>query len=360
LVLAGCAVLAVLALSGGIVFAKYYSVNFREGISVASGLYFDSDKMETVTGTTVDLEYIKENEADALPINVNTSKWTGGADTIFDIEVRNYENHLLYNDANLDVEYAIRFVLLDVPTGANYYIRKMENGEEWQTLYEENADGTVAVPTDTNGIGFTGALPGGTLSQDTYRLMIQMVDPERYEAGSQARVLAVAYPTAPDYVKNDDNQQNRLLGIFQGVYSEISLSVESAAFQVQSESDYETNWQERVNDLSGLLYNIKTKGDVVTDDSSISIKPQVIIRWRGEYLKISEYDEYYLAAKLDDPAGIGTYTDGAWTCMKVSAMPYTSIDVTFYKTDLFMTEMTAGTLTKTDFEGLVTAEAVAD
>ncbi|MGN0341734.1 MAG: hypothetical protein ACI4DO_02980 [Roseburia sp.] len=365
ILLIALALLAVLGIGGGVIFAKYYSINYREGVSVASGLYFGSNKLTTVPGQVTNINSIAENETESLPVNVNTTKWSSG-ETTFDIEIRNFENHLLYNDASLTIEYEVCFLMLDAPAGANYYVEKNGDSTTRKTLYEESSDGTVLTPVGTGNAAvksFNGTLPGGSLSSDRYTLTIKMVDAERYDR-ARARVLAVAYPIAPDYVKNDTYQQNRLLGVFQGVYSQIELSVDTAGFKVQGEADYNTgNWKNKVEDLSGLIYNVKTKGDIVTDDNdSITVKPQVIIRWKTDYLKISEYDEYYLAAKAQDAANVGNpdaqkwfYTQGDWTYLRVSAMPYTSIDVTFYKTDRFMTELSNGTLQKTAFEELVNA-----
>lgn len=363
-------VLAVAGIGGGVSFAKYYSVNHREGVSVASGLYFGSNYLSKNPGAITSINDIK-SEATNLPASVNSAKWAGGvgSETTFTIEIRNYENHLLYNDNNLDVEYHVDFLMLDTPSGANYYIQKTGDASETRkALYEENSDGSTK--TAVNMVSYDGTLKGGTLSTDTYTLTIQMVDEERYN-NTKARVMAVAYPTAPDYLVNESNQQNRLLGVFQGVYSQIALSVDTKQFKVQQEADYnDTTWSDKVQDLSGLIYNVKTKGDIVTDGGeSIAVKPQVIIKWKTDYLKISEYDEYYLAAKAEDEnnkaAGKNDaekwfYTEGGWTYLRVSAMPYTSIDVTFYKTEKFMEAMNKadtdlGKMTKADFEGLVDA-----
>lgn len=347
------AMVAVALIGGGAAFAKYYSTNHREGVSVASGLYFDSNRLVTKPGQVTDLDAMAAEDVQGLPVNVNTTKWSGGS-TTFDIEVRNYENHLLYNDASLEIGYEIRFYLLDVPGGANYYVQKTMEESSRVALYEENADGTIKTPVTTR--TFSGTLPGGTLSTDSYTLIIDMVNEERYNK-KQARVLAVAYPISPDYVRNDSNQQNRLMGVFQGSYSQIALSVDSAGFKVQQETDYnDKTWKSKVEDLSGLIYNVKTKGDIVTDEGdSITVKPQVIIKWKTKYLQISEYDAYYQKALAEQD---GVYTDGQWTCMRVSAMPYTSIDVTFYQTEAFQEELANGTLRKADFEGLVNAKAI--
>lgn len=364
ILLLALAVCILAGVGGGVVWAKYYSVNSREGISVASGLYFGSNRLTTVAGQVTDMDEIAKNDTESLPINVNTNKWAGGGKTTFDIEIRNYENHLLYNDASLNMEYEVQFMMIGTPGGANYYVQKTGDDSSKEILYQENADGTVGTQATIR--KFSGKLPGGTLSADSYTLIIEMVNEERYNA-SQAKVLAVAYPTAPDYVRNDTYQQNRLLGVFQGVYSQVELSVDRAAFDVQDEADYkDATWKNKVQDLSGLLYNVKTKGDIVTDgNESIAVKPQVIIKWKTDYLKISEYDEYYLEAKNQDTANADNsgaekwfYTDGEWTCLRVSAMPYTSIDVTFYKTDKFMSELANGSMNRSSFESLVDAYAV--
>ena len=45
LILAAVVVLAGISLLGGISYAKYYASKYRQGISVASGLYFNSNKL---------------------------------------------------------------------------------------------------------------------------------------------------------------------------------------------------------------------------------------------------------------------------------------------------------------------------
>ena len=365
ILLLALAVCILAGVGGGVVWAKYYSVNSREGISVASGLYFGSNRLTTVRGQVTDMEKIKTEDTASLPVNVNTSKWSGGGTTTFDIEIRNYENHLLYNDASLNMGYEVQFMMLGDTTscGANYYVQKKGDPRKIY-LHQEVKDGKI-IGTD-NFAKYTGRLPGGTLSADTYILGIEMVNDKKYEK-NPAKVMAVAYPVAPDYVRNDSDQQNRLLGVFQGVYtSTVELSIDHAAFDVQDEPDYnDSSWKKKVKDLSGLLYNVKTKGDIVAgNEESITVKPQVIIRWKSDYLKISEYDQYYLEAKKQEKASSGetqkwyydeTKDGTKWTCMRVAVMPYTSIDVTFYKTGTFMNN---DKMTKNEFESLVQAETV--
>lgn len=328
------AVLAAAAcLMGGISYAKYYASKYRQGIAVASGLYFNSNKLYTSQGDTRNIQNI---DTSGMMANVNGRKWTG-KELLFDIEVRNYDNNLLFNDSNLNVEYEICFMLTEDPAGANYSVGKVEGSSVTgvQTLTKKNQV-----------VKFTGGrLEGGTLNSETYQLTLDMDNPDTYNG---ARVLVVAYPVAPDYLYDPANQQHRLVGLFQGVYSEAEMSVEKADFTVQSDDTYNTDWRKAVEDLSGLIFNVRTIGDVVADESN-SVKQDAYIRWNNKYLAVSQYDASYLAVKGTDDI----WTDGEWTYMKIKALPYTSVNVTFYKTQTFINDF--GSMTKEQFEALADA-----
>lgn len=327
------AVLAAGGILGGVSYAKYYASKYRQGVSVASGLYFSSNRLYTDRGDTTNIGGISTEN---MMVNVNDEKWSGG-DLDFNIEIRNYDNNLLYNDENLNVEYEICFMLVDDPVGATYSVT--------------DSDGTVrALSRRGQIVKFTGGyLAGGSLSREDYQLTIHLADRDTYNG---ARVLVVAYPTAPDYLYAPTDQQHRLVGLFQGVCSETEMRVESSDFLVQSDTDYnDATWREKVEDLSGLVFNIKTIGDVVADENSAATQ-EAVVKWNSDYLSISQYDEYFLEA---EPGDIETKTENGhqWTYMKIDMLPYTSVNLTFYKTQEFLDDF--GSMTKEDFEGLAEA-----
>ena len=337
-------VLAVCIVTGTVV-AKYYSSKYRPGIAVASGFYFNSNRLLKVPGDTRDITAINTT---GMMVNVNGDKWSGG-NLYFDIEIRNYDNNLLFNDSNLNVGYEICFYLLGEPVGATYYA--------------QDIDGTEKMLSADHVVKFNnGYLPGGTLSKDSYRIRINLTNGNIYEP---VKVLVVAYPTSPDYLANTQNQEQRLVGLFEGVYSETYMQVEDAYFLVEDDTDYnDSSWSDKVEDLSGLIFNIKTKGDVVTDENN-AVKQEAIVRWQSNYIEISEYDEYYIAAKERQAAisageedYIWTETDEAgnvWTYMKIEILPYTNVNITFYKTEQFLSDFENGIITKDKFENLADA-----
>lgn len=338
-IIAGIAVVLILVagLLTSLVVAKYYAYQSAPGVSVASAFYFNSNRLEKNTGgVTMEAIELLASDTSDMPVNVNTSKWTNG-DCLFDIEVRNYDNNLLYNENGLDVGYEICFYLLGTPKGANYSVKNIATNESYEL--------TTSNKTKT----FAGTLQGGSLSRNQYQIIISLKDGSQYD--ETVKVLAVAYPVSPDYLYNETDQEYRLAGIFQGHLSEAEMSIESANFLVETEDDYKADWKRAVEDLSGLIFNIKTIGDVVTDDSN-TVKQDVVVKWNNKYLAISEYDDYYIAAKNAGTLKI----NGDWRSMTIKMLPYSSVNITFYKTPQFLIDFKNGSMTKTGFEGLADAQ----
>lgn len=353
-------IIAVLIIAAGImvstVIAKYYAYKSEPGIAVASAFYFSSNKLEKLNGAT-DKDSILTMDTSNLAVSVNENKWVSG-ECLFPIEIRNYDNNLLFNEKDLDAEYEICFRLIGVPAGAEYVAAKTENGNivERQQLTVDNGI-----------VYFTGKLEGGTLASDEYQLIVTLTDGQAYD--DSVKVLVVAYPTKPDYLYSADEQEHRLVGLFQGHLSEAEMDIESADFIVQSDTDYnETSWRDKVQDLSGLIFNVKTNGDVITDDSN-TVKQEAVVKWNSKYLQISKYDECYIKAKnkaagsteeAADPSWWEEKTDengDTWIYMKIEALPYTSINITFYKTQEFLDKFndTANQMTQEEFENLAGA-----
>ena len=102
-----CLFAIVLGLSSSFyVYAKYYSVSAREGVAIATGVYFNSNYAHNAEGvfveTLVDIGY------------------KGGRASL-SLEVYNYENNLLFNTENVNIPYEIEMWLDSAPTdGAEY------------------------------------------------------------------------------------------------------------------------------------------------------------------------------------------------------------------------------------------------
>ena len=125
----------------------------------------------------------------------------------------------------------------------------------------------------------------------------------------------------------------------------------------------EANWMAKVKDSVTYIYNIKTKGDMVQDSSSVA-KREIIVKWRSEYLSIDRYNEYYLTA-IKTTGNFYTETDSSnilWSCLKIEVLPYTNLNIAFYRTENFNKNLNEnGAInSKEEFINLVKTELVTE
>lgn len=335
------------------VIGKYYASRYNKGIAVASNLYFNSDKLIKSTGITDIDEIIKDSESiNKISVFTNNGSWASG-DLLLNFDIRNYDNNILFNEKDLNIGYRIEFVLLDEPAGAEYSILDGVNGNQ---VYPLSGKGSK--------VSLEGKTVGGKLDSGMYGVQMRMISKNDFKA---ARVLVLAYPISPDYIYREPSnaQEYRLLGIFQGHPTDLNITIEEACFKVQKDIEYESKWKSKVEDLSGYIYNIKTAGDVVLDNNTAT-RQEAVVTWDNRYVTIDKYDENYLyAIKHDEdlPADSDDRylkEDGDHTSMTIMVLPYTSIDMTFYKTENFNAQLSIqpaeGTEGRNWFEGLVTTK----
>ena len=307
--------------------AKYYAAKNNKGVAVASGLYFNSDKLSKKSGPAKGIENITETEIEKLAITTNTSAWSSGSVDI-PVKIQNYDSNILYNEKGLNISYTIQFKLLDDPVGATYVVK-----DDSDTVYPLSVKDATC--------NYTGTLMGGSLDADTYKVQITLGD-EGTAAYQSARILVLAYPTAPDYLVNNENQQYRLLGIIEGYPNKMNLEINSAGFLIEKKFTEET-WKDIVQDSVTYIYNIKTKGDMVQDSNSAE-KREIKVKWRSDYLSIDRYNEYYLKAMNDSDATASYGTENidgvTWSYLKLKVLPYTNINIAFYKTEKFNQNLT--------------------
>ena len=192
-----------------VVYSKYYKTGYNKGMAVASGFYFGSNYMESaddIKGLT--MEEIARDYRDSILVSANRNSWNSST-YVFDVELRNYDSQLLYNDIDLDVEYQVHFMLLDEPQGASYNV---SYGTQTKNLQWSGGKGTV--------VSFQGTLPGGTLKADKYALSVSVTDEAAY---TPASILMMAYPVGPDYLLN----AKCIAGIVKANYEEREFKIES-------------------------------------------------------------------------------------------------------------------------------------
>lgn len=317
-----CLVL-VLSISGTAL-AKYYATRNNKGVSVAAGLYFNSNCLGNVPG---EIKELPDVDVTTMPGYVNKE---GG--NIFHLEIRNYDNHILFNELYLDVEYTISFMLVEGASASIEY--KDESG----TI--TNVPLLLGQPVTLTGQ----ILPGGTAYYDSYT-----VTTENTTDGKKAKVMVMAYPTAPDYVASA-KEEMRLVGVLQAEPKIVEVGIDTSRFLIEDRTEFVTDWKNQVEKMSGLVYAIKTNGDDVSSSTG-AIKGELEVTWNSRMLDINQYDPYYLDAMEEDTIT----TNGDLKTMRIRVLPYANIKITFYKTADFVKAFDDGTMTKEAFQGYVKA-----
>lgn len=104
------------------VWAKYIVNDSSEEVINANSFYFTSNYLNPVGADNSVSEYILFG-------------WDGKSKKSFPFNVRNYDNPLLYNNENQDVEYEISWeILSDNKDDVEVTVYRLENGDETQTL----------------------------------------------------------------------------------------------------------------------------------------------------------------------------------------------------------------------------------
>lgn len=315
--------LAILAVSGWL-YAKYYAQESRKAVTTASGLYFSSNCLSNV-------QELDAEHPETFPSYVDSNQWNGAGAATLPIQIYNYDNILLYNDQNLNITYDIYFCLLD------------DDDAEYSISYEVN--GTAVTQTLKKGETVTlkdQYLRGGSAVRNTVTLKVAPnteIDRDTYISG---RVAVWAIPTYPDYVVN----AYQLAACIQMMPTKGDFEFTSAFTIADSvESAYgkdELSGQKLLNEYVGFVYNIRTTGEMRGTTHYFEIT------WNSNVLEIDSYNTYYLEAVNNGT--IVDNGDGTKT-MVIEALPYASMNISFYKTPEFKSENFSDA---DSFNGLVT------
>ena len=175
-----------LLLTGGYyVYAKYLAQSVQRGITIASSIYFTSNYAAPSDGD-------REDMSDAL-VSVVQSTDSDGMSYDFAVEIRNYENILLFNNSNAQIPYKVEFWLAeDAAAGDNYQVSA--------TVRTQKPDGTFAETTETRSLTkdnkavFSNILIGGEARSDKYNFRVQSADgkktvPVYVRAGTESGAL---------------------------------------------------------------------------------------------------------------------------------------------------------------------------
>lgn len=317
-----------LCFAGSVLFAKYYAGNSNKGVATASSLYFCSNFIKDLSGI--------KNEND-YPIVYNTNSWNGEDEFVFDLEIRNYQNQLLFNDANLDIDYEITFKLEGDSTEEG--TTETESTEESYTVTYTNGSGNVSESKqiDAEGIKFemSGTLDGGQARSNTFRITI----PKLAEGSDfSKKILVVATPTSPEYIAGS----YKLGGWIQAkkVAKEYGFS---SGFNIIGSLQDEGAWTEddkkKIASQAALPYTIRYDGDENNATHTVRVE------WNSAYVELNQYDDFFKnKQEVSEKSG--------WYYLEIQMEPSSTVNLVFYKQKNFITNVKS----KSELENTVIVE----
>lgn len=318
------------------VYSKYYKTGYNPGMAIASGFYFSSNHMSSVTEIMdKSMDEIARDYRDNILVSTNRGSWKGTEAFNFDIEVRNYDNQLLYNDKDLNVDYEVSFMLIDYPVGAIYSVSR--NGVS-QTLEWENGKGVA--------ITYKGRLEGGKPNYDSYTVGVAMRNPNSPEIYEPASVLVVARPTGPSFL----TRTKWIAGILKVNYEEKEFRIEDSGFAISKNQAWETAWKNEVEKEAGYIYQVYTTGN----NTGTGTRKRIYVRWKKDLFTINAFDTYYKQVEGDSSR---YYEKGEWQVMEIDVLPYASLKFVFYRNSTGFTNAFKKITNKEEFEETVQVTA---
>lgn len=267
--------------SGAVLVAKYYAARSNKGVATASSLYFTSNYLRTVNGL---------EEAD-YPATYNTDAWSGDAAYDFDLEIRNYQNHLLYNDENLDITYKIEFKLIDTTDGGTYSV-----------VYQDEQK-TI---TDTVACEYEVTLNGGQAIANHFKISVKKPDGNDDINYKSVGILVKATPVSPGYMTN--------YGSLGGV---LFAGIVSSQYELKGEFSKISDDLDR---YTGFPYTVTYKPGASGSTKNIRIT------WDSGKLQMDKNCEYYYNIETSE-------ADKKYIVLTIE--PYAAFDIVFYRTDAF-------------------------
>ena len=299
-----------LLLSGGYaVYAKYLSQSVQRGITIASSIYFTCNYASPSQTAGDDM-------TDAL-VSVAQSTDTDGKEYNFTVEIRNYENILLYNSSTAQIPYTVEFWLADAGTAGDTY-------QATAKVKTKNADGILEETMETK-----------TITQDNPASFNNIL------TGGQASGKAV-----PIYVRVKTADGALLTELLKG---KIMLQTRSDAGKFLKSFGFNTNGDtpgeqfQYLQKQSEFNYKITTGGVSQEDGGNTEM---VTLYWDGTVYDIDRFSSAWLAweksgktaPKTVAKATLTGYTDRTWTqwsdtiyAITVPVNAYASINIGFFR-----------------------------
>lgn len=283
---------------GGYVYAKYYSQSVKNGIAIASGVYFTANYAVASDSEDVFFESI-----------VRTGYQ--GTDTDFVFEVRNYENNMLFNESTVVIPYSISFWLGSAPESAVYTVEY--DGESKVINAGETGKATFSMHS----------IEGGRATANKYLIKVDAED-------------GVKHTAVPVYVEVRTEAGAIISSVLRGkmVISTATQSasyIESQMFVVSGNVTTDEEKFTEIQKLSELTYEIRTVGELATNEVTEELK----LSWDPTVLEINLFDDAFQAWKSAEDKDAPEVDTNGWYYITVKVMPYSAETVGFFRGDEF-------------------------
>lgn len=296
----------IIGLSGGtFVYAKYYSLSAKEGIAIATGVYFTANYAHDADGEFVE--------------NLVNIGYKGG-DASFTLEVRNFENNLLFNTDNVDIPYTVEMWLENAPSdGTKYYINVGNNVSDAK---QEVGIGEVNKVTISDQ-----SITGGAARANFYYISL---------SGAPADHVAI-----PIYVRIQTLEGSLINRTLTGKMllsgsAKTESKIESQGFVIPEEPAEQAAF-ERLKSQSAFTYEVLTVGSVASSGATEELK----ISWDPAVLSIDLFDEAYMewAENTGNTAPLVDLDTGRYYIV-IDVMPYSAENISFFRGAEFDTKAT--------------------
>ena len=290
-----------LGLTGGTyVYAKYYSLSAKEGIAIATGVYFTANYA---------------HDADGEFVESLVSIGYKGGDASFSFEIRNYENNLLFNTDNVNIPYTIEMWLESEPAVGTVYSVSVGDGVNDTKQVLRAGEGNRITISDQS-------ITGGSAKSNNYYISLS----------APADHVAI-----PIYVRVQTLEGSLISRTLTGKMllsgSAVTESkIESQGFVIPEEPA-DVSAFKRLNSLAAFTYEVLTVGSA----SSAGATEELIVSWNPEILTIDLYDEAYMKwlekVQKTDASVSAPYvdTDTGWHYIVIDIMPYAAENIGFFR-----------------------------
>lgn len=315
-----------LLLSGGYaVYAKYLAQSVQRGITIASSIYFTCNYASPSQTDERDM-------SDAL-VSVAQSTGTDGKDYNFTVEIRNYENILLYNSSTAQLPYTVEFWLADAETaGDTYQVTATVKTKKADGTFEETKEDKTITQDKEHPASFNNILTGGQALSDGYEIQVK----------------ASTGKSVPIYVRVKTADGALLTELLKG---KIMLQTRSddgkflKSFGFNTNGDTPKEQFEYLQKQSEFNYKITTGGVSQEDGGNTEM---VTLYWNGTVYDIDRFSSAWLAweksgkkaPKTVTKADLTRYTDWDWAdwydtdtiyAITVPVNAYASINIGFFR-----------------------------